>query len=67
MTQAQFNEMFEAALLSHTAQVKNRPAGDWSAQAWEAARKAGILDGSAPQAPLTREQAAVILQRLKLF
>ena len=33
----------------------------------EAARKAGILDGSAPQAPLTREQAAVILQRLKLF
>lgn len=67
MTQAQFNEMFEAALLSHAAQVKTRPAGDWSAQAWEAARKAGILDGSAPQAPLTREQAAVILQRLKLL
>lgn len=51
MTQAQFNEMFEAALLSHAAQVKTRPAGDWSAPAWEAARKAGILDGSAPQRP----------------
>lgn len=67
MTQAQFNEMFEAAMLAHAAQVKTRPAGDWSSQAWEAARKAGILDGSAPQAPLTREQAAVILQRLKLL
>lgn len=67
MTQAQFNEMFETAMLAHAAQVKTRPAGDWSSQAWEAARKAGILDGSAPQAPLTREQAAVILQRLKLL
>ena len=67
MTQEQFNQMFEAALVSHAAKLKTRPAGAWAAASWEAAQKAGILDGSAPQAPLTREQAAVVLQRLKLL
>lgn len=67
MTQEQFNQMLETALAAREAQVKARPAGTWSASAWEAAKKAGLLDGSAPQSPLTREQAAVLLQRLKLL
>ena len=67
MTQAQFNEMFEAALKAHADQLKADGVSSWAATAWEAARKAGLLDGSAPQVPLTREQAAVLLQRLKLL
>lgn len=67
MTQEQFNQMLETALTAREAQRKDRPAGDWAAAAWQAAQTAGVLDGTAPQAPLTREQAAVILQRLKLL
>ena len=67
MTQEQFNQMLETALTAREAQSKDRPAGDWAAAAWKAAQTAGVLDGTAPQAPLTREQAAVILQRLKLL
>lgn len=67
MTQEQFNAMFEAAMQAYASKVQSRPAGQWSAQAWDAAKKAGILDGSGPQAPLTREQVAVVLQRLKLI
>lgn len=67
MTQQEFNAMFEKALAAHTAALRDRPVGTWAAEEWEAAQQAGILDGSAPQAPLTREQAAVVLRRLKLL
>lgn len=67
MTQEQFNQMLEIALAARTAQLKTNPVGTWAEAAWQAAQKAGVLDGSSPQAPLTREQAAVILQRLKLL
>lgn len=67
MTQEQFDQMLERSLAAREARLKARPAGAWSAPAWQAAKEAGLLDGSAPQAPLTREQAAVLLQRLKLL
>ena len=38
----------------------------WAKDAWEAATAAGILDGTYPQGPVTREQLAVILHRLGL-
>lgn len=40
---------------------------EWAAEEWEAAKKAGILDGTRPHAPLTRQEAAVILERLGLL
>ena len=39
----------------------------WAKEAWELAVKLGIFDGTNPQGPLTREQAAVILDRLGLL
>ena len=36
----------------------------WAKEAWEKAVAAGLLDGSSPRAPLTREQCAVLLDRL---
>ena len=67
MTQEQFNQMLEIALTARAAERKDSPVAGWAAGAWQAAKTAGLLDGSDPQAPLTREQAAVLLQRLKLI
>jgi len=39
----------------------------WAAEAWQLAIQAGLLDGTAPQQFLTREQLAVVLQRLGLL
>lgn len=39
----------------------------WAAEAWQMVTQAGILDGTGPQQPLTREQLAVVLQRLGLL
>ena len=38
----------------------------WAADAWEKAKKAGVLDGTMPRGNLTREQFAVVLGRLGL-
>ena len=39
----------------------------WAKEAWEKAVALGIFDGTNPQAPLSREQAAVVLERLNLI
>lgn len=39
----------------------------WAREAWDKAVAAGILDGTAPQQPVTREQLAAVLDRLKLL
>ena len=40
---------------------------EWAEEAWEAAKKAGILDGTRPHDPLTRQELAVVLDKLGLF
>ena len=40
---------------------------EWAEEAWEAAKRAGILDGTRPQDPLTRQELAVVLDKLGLF
>ena len=37
---------------------------DWAKEAWDWAKEKGFLDGTRPQEPITREEIAVILQRL---
>ncbi|WP_186566245.1 N-acetylmuramoyl-L-alanine amidase family protein [Lawsonibacter celer] len=39
----------------------------WAAEAWEKAVRAGVLDGTRPWAPLTRQELAVVLDRLGLL
>ena len=36
----------------------------WAKEAWEWAKKEGLLDGTRPKDPLTREEFAVVLKRL---
>ena len=42
---------------------KNTPS-PWAKEAWEWAKKEGLLDGTRPKDPLTREEFAVVLKRL---
>ena len=42
---------------------QNTPSS-WAKEAWEWAKKEGLLDGTRPKDPLTREEFAVVLKRL---
>lgn len=63
MTQEKFNQLLEAYISAQ----KTKAVDEWAKDSWEKACRAGVLDGSAPQSPLTREQAAAVLDRLKLL
>ena len=43
------------------------PAADWVATAWEKAKSKGALDGTRPTDPVTRQELAVVLDRLNLI
>lgn len=66
MTQVQFDALFATAMAAYTDGVNQKPASPWAAEAWAKAGAQGIFDGTMPQAPMTREQAALVLQRLGL-
>lgn len=63
ITQEQFNAMMETYL----AQQRAKPVSDWAKESWAGAEAAGVFDGTKPQDALTREQAAVVLDRLGLI
>lgn len=67
MEQSTFDAMLEAALARRAAGLEGREVSGWARDAWRAAVAAGLFDGTKPQAPLTREQAAVVLDRLGLL
>lgn len=58
---------FCAFMARYQKDLETKNASAWAEKAWEALMDAGITDGSAPQAPLTREQLAVMLRRLGLI
>ncbi len=60
-------DQFKAYMQRYEKENEGKNASAWAADAWKALTDAGITDGSAPQAPLTREQLAVMLQRLGLI
>lgn len=41
----------------------NQAVSSWAKEAWEWAKKAGLMDGTNPKDPVTREQLAAILQK----
>lgn len=69
--QREADEMTKADVIAiikeYEAEKAKAQSGTWSAEAWAKAKAAGIMDGSAPQSAATREQVAVILDRLKLL
>ena len=57
----QFRAAMEALHAEHAAQ----PFSAWAEDVWRAASAGGLFDGTAPRTALTREQAALVLSRLK--
>lgn len=43
---------------------REKPVSSWAAEAWKIATNRKAFDGSMPQSPITREQVAVVLNRL---
>ena len=67
MDEAMFNKMFTAAMAKYEAARAAKGPNEWAEDAWNRATEQGIFDGSMPQAPLTREQNALVLDRLGLL
>lgn len=65
MSEQQFYEMFLQAMAKYTKKLESKEVSAWAKEAWERAVEAGLFDGSMPQAPLTREQAAAIIARME--
>lgn len=43
------------------------PAADWAAEAWQKAKSNGVMDGTRPTEPITRQELALVLDRLNLI
>lgn len=54
---------FKKSLEVTTVASSNTPAS-WAKDAWDKATKAGVVDGTRPTEPVTRQELAVILNRL---
>ena len=65
MSEQQFYEMFLQAMATYTKKLESKEVSAWAKEDWERAVETGIFDGSMPQAPLTREQAAAIIARME--
>ena len=48
-------------------QIIGTPAADWAVAAWGKAKSKGVLDGTRPTDPVTRQELAVVLDRLNLI
>ena len=63
MTEAQVKDLLD----QQAKELAAKPVSDWAKTAWDKVKAAGLMDGTAPGGPLTREQAAVLLERLGLL
>lgn len=59
MDQATFNRMME----NYLAQLRTKTVASWAKQDWDAAKAAGITDGSAPQGLITRQEVVTMISR----
>ena len=66
MSEDQFYQMFLQAMATYNKKLSEKTVSEWAEDAWRRATDKGLFDGTMPKAPLTREQAAVILDRLEV-
>lgn len=57
----------EAAIVMNNALHLDAEVSDWAKDAWDKACDAGLLDGTRPGQPITREEFAVVLNKLGLI
>ena len=64
ISEERFYEMFLQAMAKYTDKQNKQPVSGWAKESMDKAVVAGIMDGTMPKAPLTREQAAAIMDRI---
>ena len=57
-------EQFKEYAARYEQEQRDQPVSSWAAEDWKTATELRLFDGTMPQAPLTREQAAVVLGRV---
>ena len=67
MTESQVRAIARDEINKYKAEVAAQNANEWHAADWTAAKNAGLLDGTRPRSPLTREEMATVLQRCGLI
>lgn len=67
MTREEFHALFTAELGLMQDATQAKPASPWAQETWDKAKASGLFDGTKPQDALTREQAAVVFERLSLL
>lgn len=67
MTREELKELIIETVTEMNESKAKEPVGNWAADSFNKAKEKGILDGSAPKSPLTREQTAAVLDRLGLL
>ena len=60
-------EQFDAMLAASRKAAAEAPASPWAREVWAKATAQSVFDGSQPRGALTREQAAMVLDRLGLL
>lgn len=56
---------FKAFMAQYEAERNEKTASDWAKEVWDSLTVDGTFDGSRPQAPLTRQEAAIVIDRLR--
>lgn len=67
MTREELKELIIETVNEMNETKAKEPVGTWASDSFNKAKEKGILDGSAPKSPLTREQTAAVLDRLGLL
>lgn len=63
MTAQEVRDIVDAMLAKRIVEERNAAVDAYAKEAWEKAKASGLLDGTMPQAPVTRQQLAVVLER----
>lgn len=63
MTAQEVIDIVDAMLTKRIVEERNAAVDAYAKEAWEKAKTNGLLDGTMPQSPVTRQQLAVVLER----
>jgi len=66
LTETEIVNIVNARVNAFYKEQASLPVSEWAKDNWDLAVSRGILDGTSPRAPLTREQLAAVLARLDL-
>lgn len=67
LTESEIRAIARDEINKAKAEVAALKASEWHASDWDAAKEAGLLDGTRPRSPLTREEMSTVLHRCGLI